>query len=258
MRYRNAFITGASSGIGEGLAVALAKQGIKVHLAARRVQELERVAKSIAIDGGKAEIYALDVTETQKLKDIITQIQAGEDGLDLVIANAGVAVNKPASKKSLDDILWVLNVNALGSVATLASALPDMVQRNRGHLVGIASLAAIRGLPLSAEYSAGKAALSIYLEGLRCEYFNSGIGFTTVYPGFVDTEMIAKNRFYMPQVWSVEKAVYFILKRLPDKPRTIYFPRLLATATRLSRLIPMPVFEFMASRSMKRLVGQEK
>ncbi|HKQ68490.1 MAG TPA: SDR family NAD(P)-dependent oxidoreductase, partial [Polyangiaceae bacterium] len=160
MSYRTAFVTGASSGIGRELARRLARHGTWVGIAARRSDELERLEREIAQAGGRARIYPLDVADVEATQRTMSRADTEMNGVELVIANAGVSNHRWAGVLTYGDCADIIAVNVQGAVATLTALLPTMVERKRGHLVGISSLAQYRGLPSGAAYSASKAFLS--------------------------------------------------------------------------------------------------
>src|SRR5687768_6874352 len=198
MTLRTAFITGASSGIGAALARRLASRGTLVCLAARREPELRDLAQRIRGDGGRAHIYPLDVADPEKTEATVQQADDEHGGLDLVVANAGIGEEKWAGRLRWEDCRATIQINVIGAVATLTAVLPRMAERRRGHLVGISSLAQYRGLPKNAAYSGSKAFLSVFLEGLRVDLRDLGVGVTDVRPGFVRTPMTAKHKHPMP------------------------------------------------------------
>ena len=186
---RTAFVTGASVGIGAELAKLLARQGLHVAIAARREPELAAVAAAIRAEGGHATIVPVDVSDAAAITAAVQRIDGELGGLDLVVANAGVATQRHSAKLQWDDCATMLGVNVIGATATLVAAIPGMVARGRGHLVGVSSIAAYRGLPKLAVYSASKAYLSAMLEGMRVDLGPKGICVTDVRPGYVRTAM---------------------------------------------------------------------
>ncbi len=245
-RPRTALVTGASSGIGAALAEALGRHGANVVLAARRRDALESVAARVAAAGGTPRIEVLDVSDPQATVERIQQIDARDGGLDLVVANAGIGITREAQRLRWEDCAPLIDVNVRGAVATLLAALPAMLERGRGHLVGVSSLAGYRGLPRHAAYSATKAFLSVFLEGLRIDLAGSGIAVTDVRPGFVRTPLTAKNTFHMPFLLEPEEAAEHILRGVERRAPVVAFPWQLASAVRASRLLPAGVWNRIA------------
>lgn len=242
--YRTALVTGASSGIGRSLAMGLAAQGTHVVVAARRQPELEELAHTIQVSGGRVTVRPMDVACTDATARAIAALDAELGGLDLVVANAGVGAPVGAAEPwCWEAVAQPCHVNLCGAVATLTGALPAMVARGRGHLVGVSSLAAFGPLPRSAAYSAPKAGLSMFLDCLRLDLAGTGVHVTTIHPGFIRTPMTARAPHPMPQLVELEPAVAHILKRLAAHPATIDFPQPLATLSRLAGRLPRAVRE---------------
>ncbi|WP_373046509.1 SDR family NAD(P)-dependent oxidoreductase [Vulgatibacter sp.] len=243
MDIRTAFITGASSGIGWSLAHRLSRAGVEVALLARRRDRLEALAEEIAHAGGMARIYEGDVGNAP---ESVATVQRADDemgGLDLVVANAGVGNERWAGKLRWEDVEPSIAVNVAGAAATLTAVLPRMVERKRGHLVGVSSLAGFRGLPRSAAYSASKAFLSTFLESLRVDLRGTGVTVTDVQPGFVRTPMTAANRFKMPFLVDCEDAVDEIVQGIENGDAVVAFPAPLVAAVRAGRLLPNALYD---------------
>lgn len=245
---RTAFITGASSGIGTALAKMLASRGVTVALAARREEKLEAIAKEITEAGGKASVHPLDVSDPQATVAAVQAADDQHDGLDLVVANAGVGTGQWGGKLEWDDCATILSVNVAGATATLVAALPRMVERGRGHLVGISSIASYRGLPKFAAYSASKAYLSTFLESLRVDLRGTGVAVTDIHPGYVRTEMTEHNSS-MPFVITAEDAAGRICKAIDSKRGVLTFPLPMAMTARAMSAMP----NFLFDRVMKRM-----
>ncbi len=243
MEHRNAFITGASSGIGEALARRLAAQGLEVALAARRTDRLEQLADTIRRDGGRARVYPVDVSDTARATATLERADAEMDGVDLVVANAGMDRPCWAGELTWETCAAEIGVNVVGATATLVALLPRMVERRRGHLVGISSLAQYRGLPKNAVYCATKAFLSRFLEGLRIDLQGKGVTVTDVRPGFVRTPLTADNDFDMPFLLEVETAARLIVDGIRRDRPVVAFPWQLATAVRTAQVVPAAIYD---------------
>ncbi len=244
MAYETALITGASSGLGRALAVELARRGVHVVGAARRLEELEALVAEVARSGGKAEALQLDVSDTAATVSAVQDVDRRLGGLDLVIANAGVGVEVSGKRMTFESIEGILRVNYLGAVATLTAVLPAMVARDRGHLVGVTSLAAARGFPRHAAYCSSKAALAVFLESLRLDLRKTGVRVTEVAPGFIRTPMTAPNKHPMPFIWEPDRAARFMVTRLERGPAVVRFPLPMTLASRAARLFPETVHQW--------------
>jgi short-subunit dehydrogenase len=243
MDYRTAFVTGASSGIGRELARKLAQKGVEVALAARREEPLREIERDIVAGGGKARVYALDVRDVEATRRALDQADQDMGGVDLVIANAGVNKHRWSGELEYRDCADILAVNVEGAVATLVALLPRMVQRRRGHLVGISSLAQYGGLPSAAAYSASKAFLSTFLESLRIDLESTNVMVTDVRPGFVRTPMTQDSKLPMRFILDVEPAAQAIVDAIVRKAPVVAFPWQLATLVRAAALLPPTVYD---------------
>ena len=254
MRYRTALITGASSGIGEEMALQLAAQGYSLSLVARREHLLEAVAErawDIAQEQGHDVTilsHIADVSSRQAAHDLVKESEAMLDGIDLLILNAGIGESQDVHHFDDSVAARTIEVNVNANIYLIGAALPAMLQCRKGHIVGMSSLAAYRGLPGSAAYCASKAAFSTLLESLRADLRSAGIHVTTVSPGFIRTPMTSRNSQKMPCLMPVDKAVQLILRGIHRKKSEIRFPWRLATAIRLARLLPDSIYQFLASR----------
>jgi len=246
--FRNAFITGASSGIGRALAERLGGQGTRVVAAARRHDALQSLVEDIRSRGGRADCCVLDVADITANREAIQHWEQVTGGLDLVIANAGVGVTKPAHRLDWDDIEPILQVNVMGAFATLQAGIQGMVQRGSGTLVGVSSLAAMRGLPTSGAYAASKAALATFLETLRTDLRRKGIRVVDVRPGFVDTEMTRRNKFKMPLLMDVEEAADRTLAGIERGDAIVAYPWPTARAMSLAQAMPDAAWRLLSRR----------
>jgi short-subunit dehydrogenase len=251
MEIRTAFLTGASSGIGAVLAKRLAADGVEVAIAARRTEQLESLADEIRAAGGRAHVHPLDVSDAEATVATLRRADDEMDGIDLVIANAGVGHEKWAGKVSWEDCGPILDVNVRGAVATLVALAPRMAERRRGHLVGISSLAGYRGLPRNGLYSASKAFLTTYLEGLRVDLRSVNVAVTDVQPGFVRTPMTAKNKFPMPFLVEADEAADAILRGIRRRDAVVAFPWQLANVMRAATLMPAGLWDRAVNRARK-------
>lgn len=233
-----AVITGASSGIGWELAKILAGQGCAVGLVARRQERLEALAGEIRAAGGKAAVCAADVTDRARTVAAIHAVRDQLGPIDLLVANSGVGLPTKIEPLNMDEVDNMIKVNFLGVVYAIEAVLPDMLQRGKGHLAAVSSLASYKGLPGESGYCASKAAVNFYLEGLRIQLRPRGIAVTTICPGFVDTPMTQGNTFPMPQLMSANKAAMKIVNALAKKKKVFNFPWSTTLLMKLTRWAP--------------------
>jgi short-subunit dehydrogenase len=243
-----ALVTGASSGIGAALARRLAEEGVRVGVTARRAEALEALAREIRARGGTVAVVAADATDREATRAAFTQIAAALGPIDLLIVNAGVGRTTPALGFSAEMAETMIRVNLIGAVYAVETVLPTMLQRRRGQIVGISSLAAYRGLPGSAVYSATKAGLSTLLEGLRVELRGRGITVTTVHPGYIRTPMLEGPTRPHPFLMEVDRASRIILKGIAARRRTVNFPWPVAAFMTLVHTLPGAVYDRLAAR----------
>jgi len=252
MKYRTALVTGASSGIGAALCTRMARDGVEVALAARRVDALETVAREIRDAGGKARVYELDVTDATAVRDVLSGADDDMEGLDLVVANAGIEKRRWSGKLRWEqDVAPVVAVNVVGFLATVTALAPRMVERSRGHLVGISSLAGYRGVPRNAVYSGSKAFVSTFLEGMRIDLRKTGVTVTDVRPGFVKTPLTAEAKITLPLLWELDHATETIWRGIQARRAVIEFPWPAVAALRSFGLLPRSSYDFV----IKRLLG---
>jgi len=194
-----AFITGASSGIGQALAARFYAAGYRLALSARRTGEIESWIASEGLDPGRVAIYGADVAQVDSIVSAGHECVARQGVPDVVIANAGVSIGMDtAQREDLDVMAQTFAINNLGLAATFHPFVAPMRERGSGRLVGIGSVAAIRGLPGHGAYCASKAGVVSYCESLRCELHGTGVKVVTICPGYVDTPLTQGNRYGMP------------------------------------------------------------
>lgn len=242
-------ITGASSGIGAALSVALARRGARgIALLARRKDALEKIAADIRQYGSKAVVLPTDIGQDNAVDWAIRAAKAELGPLEIAIANAGISPTHVASAPDFELLKTVYNVNLMGATRLIHGVLPDMLAAQRGHIVGVSSVAGFRGLPGSALYSSSKAALSTLLEGYRVELEASGIQVTDISPGFVKTPMALAAGPMTPWMVEVEDAVERIIAGIERDEKDIIFPWQMKLAMKCIRLLPRPLFDRIGKR----------
>lgn len=191
------FITGASSGIGQALALEYARQGHVLGLVARRAGRLCALLEQLPGEGHR--IYCVDVRDRQALHDAARDFEAKVGQVDIVIASAGVSAGTlTETGEDFEVFSDIFAINVMAMMATFEPFIAGMRARGAGTLVGIASVAGVRGLPGAGAYSASKSAVKTYCESLRLELAASGVKVVTIAPGYVKSEMTAKNPYSMP------------------------------------------------------------
>lgn len=241
---RLAFITGASSGIGQALAAHFHAQGWRLALTARRTAEIESWASLHGVANERYRIYSADVA----IPDSI--VAAGRACVDewgtpdVVIANAGISIGMDTRERADIDVMSrVFATNNVGMAATFHPFIGPMTQRGSGALVGIGSVAGIRGLPGHGAYCASKAAVIAYCESLRGELRHSGVKVVTLCPGYIDTPLTRQNRYAMPFLMTPEAfaAQAFTTIVAGDSYRVI--PWQMGVVAKLLRLLPNALFD---------------
>jgi len=235
------FITGASSGIGSALAEHYAAQGATLGLVARRAERLQALAARLSC---RTACYPLDVTDAAALRAAGEDFMARFGAPDIVIANAGVSVGTLTEyAEDLDAIRRVMEVNFFGMAATFSPFAHAMRLAGRGRLVGIASVAGIRGLPGAEAYSASKAAAITYLESLRLEMRGSGVKVVTICPGYIETPMTAVNHYRMPFLLPAPEAARRFARVIARGSSYAVIPWPMGIVARLLRLLPNALYD---------------
>ncbi len=230
-------ITGASSGIGEALARLYARPSIRLGLIARRRDMLEQLAESCRQQGALVWTAAADVRNADELARLLVS-QDTVQPIDLLIANAGISGGTFGAGESDAQARAIFSTNIDGVVNTVHPLLPRMAARRNGQIAIMASLAGFRGWPAAPAYSASKAAVRVYGEGLRGEYMRRGVRINVICPGYIDTPMTQANHFPMPFLISAEKGARIIANSLARNHARIAFPWPTAFAVWLLALLP--------------------
>lgn len=244
---RTAFVTGASTGIGAGLARGLSAAGAQVGLMALPEPALEATADAIRALGGRAAAVAVDVTDRDAVRSAVAQLTRQLGPADLAILNAGIGRMTRVESFSAEVVEQIFRVNIVGVANTIEAVLPSMLERRCGHLVGVSSLSAYRGQPVFSAYCASKAAVATLLEGLRIELHPYGITVSTVRPGFVRTPMTASAvapRFMI----EVDEAVRSILQGISERRTEIRFPWQSAAVMGIARWLPNGLYDRMTAK----------
>lgn len=247
------FLTGASSGIGEALALALAQRGAKLGLLARREELLKKLAEKCENAGGKASYFAVDVTDAKAVAEAAESLRNEFGKIDILIANAGIGGNNPETCNLRPDaVAKVINVNLLGAVNAVAAVLPPMLENKSGQLVAVSSLAGFRGLPKSAAYSASKAGMTAFFESVRLDVQDKGVDVTIIQPGFIKTPLTSGRANKMPFLMELEDSVPLFLNAIEQRKKFAAFPWQLAAIVRLARFFPAGLYDRIAGRAKLR------
>lgn len=248
------FITGASSGIGQALAARYAQAGWRLALVARRGPQLQAWVDAQGWDGALARVYTADVRDVDSIVAAGQACIAAQGLPDVVVANAGISVGiDTAEFADLEVLRDLLQTNNLGMVATFQPFVGAMCERGSGRLVGIASVAGIRGLPGHAGYCASKAAVIAYCESLRVECAASGVKVVTLLPGYIDTPLTSGNRYAMPFLMKAETFAERAYAAIIAGRSYRVIPWQMGVVAKLLRLLPNWLFDrALARRGRKR------
>ncbi len=246
------FITGASSGIGQALALRYHQAGWRLALAARRVSEMQAWLTQQGISAQDARCYSADVSQPDSIISAAKACMTEMGVPDVVIANAGISVGMDTRiEADLTVLQQVMNTNVLGMAATFHPFIEPMLLRassstHQGHagtLVGIASVAGIRGLPGHAAYCASKAAAISYCESLRGELKPQGIQVVTLAPGYIRTPLTQKNKFPMPFLMAADRFAAAAFETIRNGQSFRVIPTPMAWAARILRILPNAWFD---------------
>ncbi|MBC7957679.1 MAG: SDR family oxidoreductase [Cytophagales bacterium] len=252
------FITGASSGIGQALAARFYRAGYRLALVARRAGEVQAWAQAQGLEASRYAVYGADV------RDIASITAAGRacteaQGLpDVVIANAGISIGiDTAVPSDLEVMRATYETNNIGMAATFQPFVAAMRTRRAGTLVGIASVAGIRGLPGHGAYCASKAAVISYCETLRGELRNDGVRVVTIVPGYVATPLTSQNRYSMPFLMQPDAFADKSFAAITAGVSYRVIPWQMGVVAKLMRLLPNALFDrVLAGRPRKLRQGE--
>lgn len=245
------FITGASSGIGKALAEHYASRlgaRARLGLVARRTGRLNSLAEALRNQGAQVEIFPVDVTDQTAMIQAVQAFDTG-GGAGLVIANAGVSRGERSHTGDPAPSTEMIATNVQGALNTLVPFIPRMMERRAGHLVAVSSVAGFRGLPGKGVYCASKAALKTLMDGYRPMLRPYGIQVTTVCPGWVKSELTAKNPYPMPFMLESPRAAQLIAGAISRGSKTYILPWQMRLVVPLLRLIPERVFTTFSKKS---------
>lgn len=247
-----AWITGAGTGIGRGLALALVARGMTVAASARTEAALLSLAAEATGPGSIIPI-PLDVTDEAAVRAAVARIEAEAGPITLAILNAGTNSEVTAEKFDTEKFRFVVDTNLMGAVFCLGALLPLLRQRRSGRVAVVASVAGYRGLPTAAAYAASKAGLIAMTEALKPELEDDNVELTLINPGFVDTPLTRKNTFPMPFLIDTDEAVRAVMAGLERGRFEIVFPWQMTVLMKLLGSLPYAPFFAVTRRLVRRL-----
>lgn len=232
-------VTGASRGIGRAVAEQAARRGARVGLVARSGAELDEVLAAI---GGAGAVAVADVAARDEVADAIRSIEAALGGVDILVANAGIGAYGPFADLDVDDIERLVQVNVLGTVYPIKAVLPGMIERRRGHIAVISSVAGRFGSPFEGAYAATKFAQVGLVEALSVELSAHNVGVSVINPGVVDTSFFdARGHPYersFPKKISADRVAAAVIRAVERNQLETFVPRAFAAAVAVRHLAP--------------------
>ncbi len=253
-----AFITGASSGIGQALAARYAQAGYRLALVARNTEAIASWAQAQRLGSDRVATYAADVRDVDRITAVGRECIAQHGVPDVVIASAGISIGvDTADFADLAQLRATFETNNLGMAATFQPFLLPMRARRSGTLVGIASVAGIRGLPGHGGYCSSKAAVISYCESLRGECRPFGVKVVTISPGYVATPLTSRNRYAMPFLMPVSAFADKAFRTIEAGVSYRVIPWQMGVVAKAMRVLPDALFDrLFAGRARKRRAGE--
>jgi NAD(P)-dependent dehydrogenase (short-subunit alcohol dehydrogenase family) len=242
-------ITGAGSGIGRELALQLAKEGAAIAAVDLQAEPLAKLTADLA--GQRVATAVGDVTDAAGLREAVRSLVEQLGPIDILIANAGIGLRTPAREFKAAEFEAQVRVNLIGVANSIETVLASMLERRRGHIVAISSLASFRGLPSMAGYCASKAGVNALMDALRVELLDSGVALTTVCPGFIRTPLTAPLSGKIPML-DLAEAIRVIVETIRQKRTFHAFPRTPAFRARLLRWLPLGWADRLAAKYHRR------
>jgi short-subunit dehydrogenase len=254
------FVTGASSGIGQALAARFYRAGYRLALVARRAGEVQAWAEVQGLDASRYAVYAADVRDIASITAAGRACVAAQGLPDVVIANAGISIGMDTAVLSdLEVMRATYETNNIGMAATFQPFVAEMRTRRTGTLVGIASVAGIRGLPGHGAYCSSKAAVISYCESLRGELRPHGVKVVTVGPGYVATPLTSENRYSMPFLMQPDAFADQAFKAIAAGVGYRVIPWQMGVVAKLLRALPNALFDrVLAGRPRKHRQGEQR
>jgi short-subunit dehydrogenase len=236
---RLVLITGASSGIGQALAWRFYQAGYDLALVARRSETMQQWARDKNLEPARWRVYCADVADTDSIVAAGWQCISDQGLPDVVIANAGISIGMDTAVRSdIEVMARIFSTNNVGLAATFHPFVQGMCARRSGTLVGIGSVAGIRGLPGHGAYCASKAAVIAYCESLRGELRSSDVSVVTLCPGYIDTPLTRQNRYAMPFLMPVDAFAERAFQSIVAGDSYRVIPWQMGWVAKLLRLLP--------------------
>ncbi|MCS7167461.1 MAG: SDR family NAD(P)-dependent oxidoreductase [Gemmatales bacterium] len=246
-------ITGAGRGLGRQLAIEMATHGAVIAAIDRDVSPMESLMQELKARGRAGGYEQADVTQREQLSQVVATLERRLGPVEILIANAGIGYATPATAFDAQAFAALIDVNLVGVANSIAAVLPGMLQRKRGHLVAISSLASLRGLAFLAGYSASKAGVNALMDSLRLELSGRGILCTTICPGWIRTELTRHLPLPKPDIMSVEEAARHIVRAIIRKKPFVAFPWHTAWVLWLCRILPTRASDWLLRAYGRRL-----
>ncbi len=250
-----AVITGASRGIGRAVARAAAQRGAQVGLISRSQDELDAVLKEV---GGRGAVSVADVGRRDDIERALGEIESALGPIDILVNNAGIGAYASFADEDVETFERLMRINYLGTIYAMKAVLPGMIERKRGHIVNVASIAGRIGAPFEAAYSATKFAVAGLSEAVAIELSTAGVGVSVVNPGPVDTEFFeARGHPYArstPKPVTAERVAGDVIAAVEKNKLETYVPRWLGTAV-ISRVMIPPLYRAGTTRAFKQELG---
>jgi short-subunit dehydrogenase len=251
-------VSGAASGIGQELCRLFARRGSRIGLLDREQSKLDTFADELRQAGVPCAAVVVDVSQREQVQAAVRKIVGALGPVDIVIPCAGICRASTVDNLKVAELEEIVRTNFLGMVYMIEAVLPSMLERKRGQIVGISSMASVRGIPFEPAYSASKAAVTVYLESLRSELRPRGITITTVFPGYVQTPLLDEINGLMGadmssgKAFTPKAAAARIAKAIEARSSYAYFPRALGLSVRLSHLMPPRLYDRVMGRMFSR------
>ena len=255
LKNKRILLTGGSSGIGYQLSKKLLLEGSFLAVLARRKERLDKLTEEVKELGGRLFTYQCDVTDKDKVKDVIAEIFKAMGGIDIAVLNSGTGRPECIKSFNAENAEAVFNTNVLGMVNCVEALLPIFLEQKNGVIAGVSSLADNRGYSMNGFYCGSKAAVTIILESLSGELKMHGIKVVTIKPGFVRSEMTTRNDFKMPFLMDAENAADIIVKGLKKEKRIIQFPLITVIGSKFIGLLPVRLFEYFEYKRLSKRIN---